>query len=336
LILNAWSVATGFLAIVGIVLGAAGLVVAARALVAGGARSALEPGADASVDRARLAFLIGGVLLIVRFLAWPLFYGTLKSFVPELSTQGVMCAFGVTRIDPARVHALEFAKPLVLALLGAGWILTAAPPEGSPNEAAAVRRVRLVLLALAGGLAVFECGLELAWLFADKGGREVTCCSTFFGSEAARVDASIGPLASLRELGPVAELGLLFGGGAATIAAALWLRRSRGTALAVVALAVFTLIQVPVAVQVWVDVVAPSVLGLPYHHCPYELVTETLALGPAAAMGVLGRAALALPAFGLLLAKSAPLHAFAARRRALGLGALWLGSELLITTVHLL
>ena len=55
----------------------------------------------------------------------------------------------------------------------------------------------------------------------------------------------------------------------------------------------------------WVDVLAPRVLRLPYHHCVYELITGTPALGLAALLAIAGSAGL-----------SGPLALLAWRRRA--------------------
>ena len=68
---------------------------------------------------------------------------------------------------------------------------------------------------------------------------------------------------------------LVVGGLRASRVGAPWLRR---------ALVAAAPVGLCVSYAFWRDVLAPRVLGLPYHRCVHELLTDTVALGPAALM----------------------------------------------------
>jgi hypothetical protein len=195
-----------------------------------------------------------------------------------------MCIYGVTRIGtgsigisrflPPLVATLQVLKPGLVFLSGAWFILYLANRQ--THTAPLTGRV-LALLMAAGFLAVTDAAAEAAYLGIPK--KEVFlsagCCTGVFDSEE---DASrflprglAGQIAEpwlygsyytvqlvmLLALGscerlcrrrlPLACLGPLFA----------------GAALSLVVGAVFL-----------VDVAAPRLLHMPYHHCPYDLVTK--------------------------------------------------------------
>src|SRR5438552_1358970 len=65
-------------------------------------------------DRGYLLFLVGGLLLGLNVLAWPIFYLLLQSYVPYWP--GVMCIYGVTQIGAGSLGPARFLPPLVTAL----------------------------------------------------------------------------------------------------------------------------------------------------------------------------------------------------------------------------
>ena len=71
-------------------------------------------------DRSYLVLLIMVIVLVIRLFDWPLFYVTLQSFISDI--EGAMCIFGVTQVRPGLTRFLEFLKPVNFFLIG-GWFL---------------------------------------------------------------------------------------------------------------------------------------------------------------------------------------------------------------------
>ena len=84
----------------------------------------------------------------------------------------------------------------------------------------------------------------------------------------------------------------------------------------------------------WVDVAAPIVLQLPYHHCLYELLTDTPVLGAAALLTLAGHGGLCW-ALGLRFFRRHSAYTVSSLQSAIyGLSALAITSELLIVAFH--
>jgi len=359
MILNVWTVTAFFLASVGSVLALAMAVAGARTIAAAMARDV-----ERASDRGHLLVLVVATLGLVRALAWPHFYGVLESYVPTLAPQGVMCAYGVTRVQPELVLALQWAKPVVLALLGAWLVLVVVDRRSDVPSFQRLLLIASVPLAL---LALGECALEAAWLASDQMDHEVSCCTQLADLVGGSVSRNVSPLALAGFDAPWKTLAAYFVLGGFVAAAALVLARTparppepdvrRAAAGAVppteslvaararplpaalrrVAVALLALAFLVVAQWTWLDAVAPRVLGLPYHHCLYEVVTRAPMMGVAALATIAGGAALALAA-ALSFARGATPDASAtiaevARRleRAAGLA---LAASLLIVVVH--
>jgi hypothetical protein len=289
MILNTYAVLTAFVALVRLVLG--GLVVAAGA--AGLRHRTATPDDRArDEDRGTLTVLLAVVLVGLNLASWPLLYLLLQSYVPEWP--GVMCVYGVTKIGegslgpsrhlPDLLRALQLAKP-ALVFAGGAWL--ALHLLNRRTRTAPLRTRLAALLIPLGGLAVADAAAELAYVAIPK--KEVFptagCCTagaddaerfrptgrtgdadrpwltaTFYGANLCLIAALA---AATRRPGPVpgsAGLALLLAGGAgALFAAGLFL----------------------------VEVAAPTLLHLPYHHCPYDLIPRA----PEAVLAVAGYAA---------------------------------------------
>ncbi|MCP3916382.1 MAG: hypothetical protein GY711_12565 [bacterium] len=321
-ILNVWTVSALFLAAVGAALAALTLGVAARALMA---FTRGREARAASDDRGHLLALIVSVLVLVRFLAWPQFYLVLDSYVPDLAVFGVMCAYGVTRIDAERVFALEWIKPAVMLLAGCWFVVRRATDGG---------RASLVWALPLGALALADCVLETLYLLGEKAGRPMTCCTQFLDVAPNRFESlGAGSLAGSPAMTLALHLGLLV----ATVLACLAARRAQRTPLAgLVALAALGVACVVVTFRAWPDAVAPLVLGLPYHHCLYELLTDTPAFGPAALAAVLGGGALLWPLALEVHRRGNPDAARRMQRAVFGFAAVALASEGILVGVHLI
>jgi hypothetical protein len=332
-ILNPWTVSSLFLSGVGLLLAAGALAVGLRGVGAARATST-RASSEAGEDLGHLLVILVGVLALVRLIAWPQFYLLLKSYVPELAPFGVMCAFGVTRIEPTLVAAIELSKPLALFGFGFWWLIVLLERRADHVGLARARNRVAVALALC---AAVECALEIMYVLRDKVGHPVTCCTQFLDTAAASGAASTAAPAS----GFVgANLALYcavnaLAAGLACAASRAPQKRSRWRASwSVSALAVLAVANLCVTYATWVAVVAPRVLGLPYHHCVYELLTDTPALGLAAVLACLGGACAIWPLGLAPWKRRAPEVVERLQSSVYAAGALATASSLIIVLVH--
>jgi hypothetical protein len=282
MILNAYAVLDVSLSLLRLGLG---LLVVGLAVLAGWAWVRRAPAADARTgleDRCYLLFLLAALLVGLNAASWPVLYLVLQSYVAEWPQ--VMCIYGVTRIGagtlgpsrflPALVTALQVTKPALVFLGGAWFVLYLV--NRRTRTAPLTGRVLAVLLAC-GLLGVGDAAAEVAYLTIPK--KEVFpsggCCTEAFDAKSraalllpggwAEDDAAPRLYAAYYAVN--AGLVLAVGG------CALRFRRrfSRrwlapllaGAGLCLVVSAVFL-----------VEVGAPRLLHLPYHHCPYDLVPQ--------------------------------------------------------------
>lgn len=292
------------LAVLGLVLAAATAIVA----VAGSVRAAGSPEDrqrfEAAESRRALLLLLVATLGLIRLMAWPNFYGLLRSQVDDLAALGVMCAYGVTRVHPRLVRTIEVLRPLVLLLLGF-WLV--AWPVASRAQSR-VHRPSLNVLALAIALlAAVDCGLELAYLRADRSGPRITCCTQFFEVpwSLRRLDAE-----STAAMTPVLRQELLASGFAvnALIVASSLVLAIRGVPQAGPRRLLWPSLLVGLGTlglylgwTVGWEVLSPRVLHAPAHRCLYELITDTRMLGLAAALTIAALGCLSWPLMLALL-----------------------------------
>lgn len=292
MILNPWTISALFLAGIAFALAAVTVVMGVRSVVAGRSGRAQV---EAHEDRGHLLVLLVSTLGLVRLLAWPQFFLLLRSYVPQLAPLGAMCAFGVTRVSPRLVAAVEWSKPLVLFAFAWWWLVELLRRRTNDAGLARVRDLAAVAIAFA---AAAECALEVAYVLHANGGQAITCCTQLVDSDDSRAVASAVDVLSPADGHSFATyVALSVLAIAASIAAGRSKRehspwRSTPASLAFAVLAIANLLATHAA---WLAIVAPRVLGLPYHHCLYELVLDTPMLGSAALLACAGIACLVLP-----------------------------------------
>jgi hypothetical protein len=247
-------------------------------------------------DRCYLLFLLALLLLSLNLVSWPLFYWLLQSYVPQWP--GVMCIYGVTQIGagslgPARflpglVKVLQVTKPLLIFVGGAWFVLyrvnrrSGSAPLLGPIVAAVII---LGLLGLVDSLA------EGAYVVIPKKEEFASagCCTMVFDSDAggsrflprALVGEQFYPWLTAAYFG--LNLGItvtlaLCRAGVKRPSAARWL----------VPLGLAALLSWPVNAAFLIEIAAPALLHLPYHHCPYDLVPEAPESLVAVALFVVG------------------------------------------------
>jgi hypothetical protein len=280
MILNAYAVLVGFLALfrLALALMVIGLAIAAWRRW----RPAADPETRRIVeDRCYLLYLLAFLLIGSNVVSWPLFYLLLQSYVPQWP--GVMCVYGVTQIGagslgssrflPGLIRALEAMKPALVFASGAWFVLYLINRQ--TQTAPLLRRI-LVLVAAVGTLAVADAGVELTYLVIPKkedflfGG----CCTAAFDSDSrasrflphALVGDHYRPwlVAAFWSI----TLGMIF---ALTISALSPAARTQWGLAPLLAGALLSLALGPIFL---VEIAAPALLHLPYHHCPYDLIPE--------------------------------------------------------------
>ncbi len=337
MIINVFSILSLFLAGVGSALAAVAATIGAWGWLALGRRP--DPARQQVIEeRCHLLALVIGVLGLVRLLAWPHFYWLLKSYVAELSIFGVMCVYGVTRIHPHLVLMLQATKPLVLLSVGLWWLLGLVDRRTRSAPLLGARMWSAVPLA---GLAVLECSAEALYVIREKVGHRITCCTQFLDTQAAWGVGVPGLPPGFRTGSPLVTLAAYFACNALVAGISLHLGRrvspsdhKRGF-LWLAGAAVCGLANMAVTQWAWSGALAPRVLGLPYHHCVYEILTDTPGLGFAAVMALAGNACLLWPLVLEHYRASAPEAIAGLQSWVYKLCAVALASELLVVGIHL-
>ena len=158
------------------------------------------------------------------------------------------------------------------------------------------------------------------------------------GTEAASLVDNLSPLGAWisapagGSLPAALGLNALAIGGAWTLARTTWMVRGWAIPAVLSAVGVANLF---VTHWCWIDVVAPRVLQLPYHHCLYELITDFPAFSIAALLTVLGNGGLVWPLLLGVWRRRAPDVVAALQRRVYALCAVALASAALIVAVHM-
>ena len=242
-------------------------------------RSAADPLARRAVEeRLHLLFLLASVQLVLNFLAWPLFYLLLQSYIPNWP--GVMCIYGVTRVGagtvgtsrflPALIDALQVLKPVLVFLSGMWFVLHLVNRQ---TRTASITAPVLVGLLAAGTVAAVAAAAELAYLVIPKKEEFLAsgCCSAGINrSHDARRLMPLPGLSSEAESWLPAVYYASNLGAAALLAAVVRFRLFSTkwiVPLALVAAATFLVNR-----AFLVELAAPRLLHQPDHHCAYDLV----------------------------------------------------------------
>jgi len=282
MILNTYAVLDAFVTLLRLPLGllVVGLGIAAWLRFR---RPAVPEDRKALEDRNYLLSLLGLLLLGLNLVSWPLLYLLLQSYVPEWP--GVMCIYGVTQVGagsvgssrflPALLATLQSLKPLLVFGSGAWFVLYLLNRRTQTGPL--LGRIFLVLVVF-GLLTVGDAAVELAYLGIPKKEEALAtgCCTGAFEEGSG---SSWGVL--LEALGNPGWRPWLYRAYYATnlaLLAALFActRRTsapaRHPALALGACVLVACAALLTGAVFLVEVAAPTVLHLPYHHCPYDLI----------------------------------------------------------------
>jgi hypothetical protein len=278
MILNSWTILVAFVALLRLLCGVVVLGLGVCTWCARG-RPVTPTGPVALEDRGYLVLLLTLLLVGLNLASWPLLYLMLQSYVVEWP--GVMCIYGVTQVGKGSLGSARFLPTLLLLLqlttpalvfAGGAWFVLYLLNRQT-RTGPLLQRLFVALLPL-GALAAVDATAELTYVAIPK--KEVYppggCCVVahedaerfvppiLFG-EASRpwlfaayyttnLSLILALIASTRrpDHSPSAPgLALLLVGGAVVLlASGLFL----------------------------VSVAAPALLQLPYHHCPYDLLSQ--------------------------------------------------------------
>lgn len=307
----------------------------ASLLLKGGERDDKVESLTRREDRLYLVFWLGAVFLLLRLLLWPFFYLVLQSFVPEV--EGTMCIFGVRNLLPRLTKGLELIKPL-LFFLGLVWLILFRLERFARKGPGGRSMLVLLLICALIGL-VESAGSAVLWIRASAE-LAVSCCTTITD-----IPTRFTVWVPLALLGPQYTLPLwyiYFGLNTVVSLAAIrvWSLLQSGKEIGKIALpllAVVALVNGVISTLAFIEVIAPRLMEMPFHHCIYCLVETLLDAPLILALFILGT---------FLLMAAAPVSRFAsawatpsALRRTLNslllYGALFLIGSMVMVGVHL-
>jgi hypothetical protein len=280
MILNSYAVLLAFVALLRLGLGllVVGLgALAWRAL----ARPVTAEGRTELEDRGYLVFLLALLLVGLDLASWPLLYLLLQSYVPEWQGK-VMCIYGVTQIGkgslgPARflpglLEFLQLSKP-ALVFAGGAWFVLYLLNRRTPTGPL-LNRLFVVLLPL-GALAAADAGAELAYVAIPK--KEVFVSAGCCTGDAEGGAARFLPPILVSDAGRPWLYRAYYGANLGLLLALLAATRRRHAAPGPYGMALLLLGGLAVlatSAVFLVEVAAPTLLHLPYHHCAYDLVPQ--------------------------------------------------------------
>ncbi len=291
-----------------------------------------------SEDRLYLLFWIGAVFLFLRFLAWPLFYFSLHSIIPEVT--GAMCIFGTRNLQPVLTKILELTKP-VLFFAGLVWLLVFRLERffyqaGSGSKA---RRSSLLLLSfcLVAGL-VDSIGSATLWIRSNSE-LAVSCCTTITDIPS-RFTVWI-PTSLFGHEYQTLLWGLFYGVNILLIGIALIMSRQVGKGVLKLPSFFFllslALVNTITGTFAFIEVIAPKLMNLPFHHCIYCMVQNVMDAPVFVALFIAGNALVAaIFPMRLLAANWAEQSQLCAlTKKLLFWGALFLSGNLLMIMTHI-
>lgn len=216
-------------------------------------------------DRSYLVLLIMVIVLMIRLINWPLFYVTLQSFIPDI--EGAMCIFGVTQVKVGLTHFLEFLKPINFFLIGGWFILHTL--DRATNTSPLMKR-KFSLLSIIGLFVLVDSMGDIFLMIGITPESIVSCCTTVTDilNRPTRTtpESILGPeyAQSLQILFFITHIALI-----GFIGVSLKFKTFRRPILSL--LFFFSLLNAILFLLSQIEVFAPAMMHLPFHHCLYCL-----------------------------------------------------------------
>ena len=226
-------------------------------------------------DRSYLVLLIMVIVLLIRLINWPLFYVTLQSFISDI--EGAMCIFGVTQVKVGLTRFLEFLKPTNFFLIG-GWLILHFLDRATKTSP--LMRKKLLLLSIIGLFVLIDSLGDIFLILGIAPESLVSCCTTVTDilNRPTRTtpESILGPeyAQSLQVLFFITHLALM-----GFIGVSLKFRIFRRLILGLLSL--FAILNAFVFLLSQIEVFAPRMMHLPFHHCLYclwQYVPDSIAM----------------------------------------------------------
>lgn len=225
-----------------------------------------------------LLFWLGVVLLTIRLLSWPFFYLVMQSFVREVT--GAMCIYGATKLLPRLTLFLECVKPL-LFFLGTIWLILFGLERLSRDRSAMREKAvttMLVLLLSCAVLALIDAGGSVYLWIRSSAELAVSCCTTITD-----IPSRFTVWIPEAVLGQTYERPLWYGyfivNAIMLIMGAvgcLQVLKSKISLLPFLILSCLAFLAGGVTLLAMIELVAPTLMGLSFHHCIYCFVQDVL------------------------------------------------------------
>ena len=228
-------------------------------------KSSTSEGKTSLEDRSYLVLLIMVILLVIRLINWPLFYVTLQSFISDI--EGAMCIFGVTQVKPGLTRFLEFLKPIIFFLIG-GWLILNHLDRATKTSP--LMRRKLLLLSIISLFVLVDSFGDILLMIGITPESLISCCTTvtdILTRPTRTTPASVfGPEYGrpLQAVFFISHLGLL-----GFVGVTLRFRIFRRPILGLLFL--FSILNSIVFLLSQIEVFAPAMMHLPFHHCLYCL-----------------------------------------------------------------
>jgi hypothetical protein len=205
------------------------------------------------------------IVLFIRLINWPLFYVTLQSFISDI--EGAMCIFGVTQVKVSLTRFLEFSKPITFFSIG-GWLILHILDRATKTSPLMGRK--LLILSFISLLVLTDSIGDILLMIGIVPESLVSCCTTItdisnrptrttplsiFGPEYAR------PLQSLFFITHLALIGIIV----VILKSKIFRRPILGLVL------LFSILNALLFLLSQIEVFAPAMMHLPFHHCLYCL-----------------------------------------------------------------
>jgi hypothetical protein len=229
-------------------------------------------------DRSYLVLLIMVIVLMIRLINWPLFYGTLQSFIPDI--EGAMCIFGVTQVKPGLTRFLEFLKPINFFLIG-GWLILHVLDRATKTSP--LMRRKLFLLSILSLLVLIDSLGDIFLILGIAPESLVSCCTTV--TDISNRPTRTTPLSifgpeyahSLQVLFFITHIALIGFVGLSLTLGKTFLRQRLILGL----LFLFSFLNAILFLLSQIEVFAPAMMHLPFHHCLYclwQYVPDSIAM----------------------------------------------------------
>jgi len=270
MILNVFSITEIFIGLISLILMIWACILSLVLVLRWRAASTVEDRSEVE-KRSHLVFLVAVVVLGIRLFNWPLFYATLQSFVPDID--GAMCIFGVTQVKRIMTGTSEIIKPISFFLIGA-WLLIHVLDQ--KTETSPLMGRKLLFLSFTAMVVIAESLMDVILMFTIAPGTLVSCCTTV--TDILERPTRLVPQAVLgTQYGTILGYGYYASNILLMVIVGIYLTRIKASSSTrwqkslAGFLFLWAILNAALFIFAQIEVHAPKIMGLPFHHCLYCL-----------------------------------------------------------------